>query len=33
MPLGMEVGFDPGHNVLNGEPALSPRKKGGTSTI
>jgi len=21
MPLGMEVGLDPGHNVLDGDPA------------
>jgi len=29
MPLGVEVAFDPGPIVLNGDPALPPQK-GGT---
>ena len=30
MALGMEEGLDPGHIVLNGDPA--PQKKAGRST-
>jgi len=26
MALGMEVGLSPGHFVLDGDPALSPKK-------
>ena len=29
MPLGMEEGLDPGEFVLDGDPALPPRKGGG----
>jgi len=29
MPLGMEVGLDPGHIVLDGDP-VPPQKKEGT---
>jgi len=29
MKLGVEVGLDPGHNVLDGD--LTPPQKGGTS--
>jgi len=28
MPLGMEVGFGPGHTVLDGNPAPLPPKRG-----
>jgi len=28
MPLGMEVGLDPDHIVLDGDPAPPPPKKG-----
>jgi len=31
MPLGMEVGLNPGEFVLDGDPAPSP--KGGRSTL
>jgi len=27
MKLGMEVGLDPGHNVLDGDPAPPPQKE------
>ena len=29
MALGMEVGFGPGHIVLDGDPALPLQKEGG----
>jgi len=28
MPLGMEVGLGPSHIVLDGDPALPPKKRG-----
>jgi len=28
MPLGMEVGLDPGHIVLDGDPAPPTEKRG-----
>jgi len=31
MALGMEVGFCPGHIVLDGDPAPHPEKGGGES--
>jgi len=31
MPLGMKVGLDPGHIVLDGDPAPPPQKKGNTA--
>jgi len=32
MKLGMEVGYSPGHIVLDGDPAPPPQKKGGTAS-
>jgi len=29
MKLGMQVGLDPGHIVLDGDPAPPPPRKGG----
>jgi len=31
MPLGMKVGLDPGHIVLDGDPAALPQKVGTAS--
>ena len=32
MPLGAEAGLDPGHIVLDGDPASLLKKGGGTGT-
>ena len=33
MPLGMEVGLGPGDFVLDGDPALPPKKRRGTAAL
>jgi len=33
MPFGMEVGLDPGHIVLDGDPAPPQKRGGGTGAL
>ena len=33
MKLGMQVGFGPGHIVLDGDPAPPPQREGGAPQV